>query len=176
MLEPADAAGCNVLELVPLKAAPLPPQLPAAARAVGGMVSISMALHIPGCEHGGTQVLICGGGVVSELAVTWTCRRRAWLSPQAASALKAALELGTPLTLEVCRTLTTTAGGEQLPDPAWCAYHAVLRMETAAEQLCEPGAVDAEGEAFALGCTSWALQTGALVAPGLVAAAPASAG
>lgn len=84
--------------------------------------------------------------------------------------LQAHLDLGLPLLLEVARYLGPPAS-ETLADPAFGAYHALLQLdlECAQEQLQEPGAVAAAGNATAVCCMSWALQQGKVAAAALPA-------
>jgi hypothetical protein len=82
--------------------------------------------------------------------------------------LQAHLELGQPLLLEVARYLTGSAADTAV-DPAFGAYHAVLQLGAAAEQLQELGAVSAAGVAVPIGSMSWALQQGRLAATSLPA-------
>jgi hypothetical protein len=52
LLTAAEAAGGNVLTLIPGALQPLPPRYAAAAAAAAGALSCSLALHLPGVDSG----------------------------------------------------------------------------------------------------------------------------
>eukprot|EP00775_Hariotina_reticulata_P006699 gene6699-6922_t len=78
-----------------------------------------------------------------------------------------ALELSQPLLLEVARYAGAVTPTELLSDPAFGSYHALLQLDCAAEQLQEPGSIEAAGAAVAVGCMSWAIQQGRVASAGL---------
>jgi hypothetical protein len=167
LIPPAEAAACNVLQLTALPAGPLPPNWPAAAAAAGGALSASLQLHLPAPTPPAAPAVAapvrCAGASGSGGRLVWPAAQqsvRVHLPAAANAALKAAMELGRPLTLEVARY----CAAEGLADPAFGAYHALLQLDAAPEQLQEPGAVAAAGQARALGCMSWALQQGKVAA------------
>lgn len=80
--------------------------------------------------------------------------------------LQSHLELGQPLLLEVARYLSGPAADTSC-DPAFSAYHALLQLDGAAEELQEVEAVSVAGCAVPIGCMTWALQQGKVATAGL---------
>eukprot|EP00878_Enallax_costatus_P033601 GHUV01037133.1.p1 GENE.GHUV01037133.1~~GHUV01037133.1.p1 ORF type:complete len:392 (+),score=150.00 GHUV01037133.1:444-1619(+) len=173
-VHPDEAAGCNVLEFAPQLARPLPPQM-MAAHVANGALTCTMALHLPDGRHG-QQHVVCIGGSIKDEQLMWTKGCRTYLSPAAVQALKALLEVDQPLLVEVARTVShsASAADNTLSDPAFSAYHALLQLDSAAEQLQEPGAVACAGLALPVGCMSWAVQQGKVSAAGLRPPTPAT--
>lgn len=77
---------------------------------------------------------------------------------------QARIELDQPLLLEVARFLTPHSAATEclLSDPAFNAYHAVLKLDCAVEQLQEPGATTCTGSAVPVSSVAYALQQGKL--------------
>lgn len=84
LLPAAEAANCNILELVGATATPVPPNLPAAVNVAGGALSCTLAISLPG----GATTLVAAGGSIKEAGVTWGNSPRLFLSPALVQQLK----------------------------------------------------------------------------------------
>lgn len=101
LLSAEEAAGCNVLQLTALSAAPVPQAWPAAAHAAGGGLSCSLQLHLPSGAEKAQLGPRCSGALVSSsssLQLEWprqqqSCRMH--LSATATAFLKASTSCST---------------------------------------------------------------------------------
>jgi hypothetical protein len=84
LLPAAEAANCNILELVGATATPVPPNLPAAVNVAGGALSCTLAISLPG----GATTLVAAGGSIKEAGVTWGNSPRLFLNPVLVQQLK----------------------------------------------------------------------------------------
>lgn len=97
-LSAEEAAGCNILQLTALSAAPLPANWAAAAHAAAGGLTCTMQLHLPGVAAAGKPVMgpKCTGGCSSGAQLEWpkqqqSCRMH--LSAATTAALKVGYRL-----------------------------------------------------------------------------------
>jgi hypothetical protein len=90
LLSADEAAACNVLEFIPLAAAMLPQQLPAAASNANGALSFTIGLHVPGSSS--SKAVVCSGGCLGDQQLAWNKRCRVYLAPATVQALKVSLQ------------------------------------------------------------------------------------
>lgn len=132
LLSSADAAACNVLELTPLSASPLPPKLAAAVHAANGALGCTLGLHLPG--GGRTLAVQCGGGslAANEQQLVWRRGCRVHLPPSSTQALKAG---GAPARAAAHACRSSRAGAGVLPPPS-AAHHTLPLLPSRA--CCAP--------------------------------------
>ncbi|KAK9819945.1 hypothetical protein WJX72_004242 [[Myrmecia] bisecta] len=166
LLGEAEVAGSQVVELDVQQAGGLPNGLNAAMQAAGNALTFSCSLIIPGPSDGRRHTLTCPGATLTDGQLMWGSRpARFWLPAAAVSNLKVACELRSPLMVELARYLLP--GNDNLTDPAFELYHGVGSLDVA-EQLLEPGRVQAEGEAACSASFLGAQQAGRLATPALL--------
>ncbi len=102
---PADAAHCNVLEVIPGPAAPLPPRLAAAVAAANGALGFSLALHQPTTGQRAADAapvaVVCSGGAMEGEALVWPKGVRTYLDPAAMAALRVGADCDTGKTADL---------------------------------------------------------------------------